>query len=84
MFSKLCRSAIVGRFGTHSLRRVGVSVMSKIGIPLAEIKDRAMWASPGIFDYVLSSFNQKYKVDKLERFLICFFFFGFGLMEINL
>lgn len=70
-FRKLCLSAgLSGKFGTHSLRRGGASFMSEIGIPLSDIKDRGMWSSACIFDYLLPSAIHKCNVDRLvaEKF----------------
>lgn len=64
VFKKLCLSAgIEGRFGSHSLRRGGASFMSGVGVPLAEIKDRGMWSSSWIFDYISPSEVQSRRSD---------------------
>lgn len=64
VFKKLCLSAgVKGRFGSHSLRRGGASFMSEVGIPLAEIKDRGMWSSSCIFDYISPSEVQSRRSD---------------------
>lgn len=66
LFRKFCvRAGINGNFGSHSFRRGGATFMSKIGLPVAAIKDRGLWSSNAVFDYIKPSVGHRKEVDEI-------------------
>lgn len=70
-FKSLCKKAdISGNFSSHSLRKGGATFMANIGLPITDIKDRGLWSSVVVFDYIKPSLDHRCKVDKI--FSSCF------------
>lgn len=66
IFKVFCKRAnIFGNFASHSLRRGGATFMSKIGLPVSEIKDRGLWSSNIVFDYIQPSVEHRRDVDTI-------------------
>lgn len=66
IFKIFCnRAGIVGNFASHSLRRGGATFMSKIGLPVTEIKDRGLWSSNVVFEYIKPSVEHRRDVDEV-------------------
>lgn len=71
-FKNFCiRAGIVGNFASHSLRRGGATFMSKIGLSVTEIKDRGLWSSNIVFDYIKPSVEHRKEVDKIFSSSFC-------------
>lgn len=71
----------MGKFDFHSLRRGGASFMSEASIPLEEIKNRGVFASLCILDYISPSVNQV--VDLILWLLVVLVRYVFGPVGFN-
>lgn len=70
VFSLLLKEAnIVGKFGSHSLRRGGATFMSNKGLAVQEIKTKGLWKSDVVQKYIVPSLSARKRIDK--KFSLC-------------
>lgn len=64
VFKDLCKSAgLSGNYGTHSLRRGGVSALAELGVPISDIKSRGLWSSDCVNRYIQPTVNHLVATD---------------------